>query len=396
MNRFFFNLMTAGLVTVHGNWEESKVYTYKIETKSAKFSSEPRNEFVGPTSHLHLTLQPLSDNVLIGQFTSAELAELTSENSENYSEAVGSNFKNLPLSRPFKIHLQDGVIESLAVDDSLPAFEVNQLIKIISQFRVDTHGTNVNSRNENNAFYKTTESVGNKCCETIYDISPIPDYLIKSHPEWIPSPEVNENGGAIVEILKFRDTTNCVRKSNLLDVATFIEELGKESTRGNDLTVFESQRMVVSGSLERFTVQSSFAVTKLMNTRWNTTLLADYVNCTLESVESASQLFDLPENLKIIGNLISDFDFKIDDKSSRPQLGKFFLRNFCSIYKPSILVQVSELRSVTLTLAGHGTFRVMLLAMPISVTIGPSQGKSKLVVSWTKAGDFNVEKDVSV
>ncbi|KAG4076358.1 hypothetical protein HA402_005801 [Bradysia odoriphaga] len=201
-----FTAIFAGLVAVQGHWERNTVYKYQVKAKILKYSPESENESTGLYSRYHLTLRPHSDEVMIGQITQAEFLKGTPQrydgmNQDSSDSSSDGNFENSPLSKPFKINLRSGVIESLGVDDSLSHFSVNQLKLIVNQFQVDTTGRNVNSLDENHlpqagsntAFYKTAESTQH--CETHYDISPIPDYLVKSHPEWVPLPEIIERNG---------------------------------------------------------------------------------------------------------------------------------------------------------------------------------------------------------
>ncbi|XP_037036447.1 vitellogenin-like isoform X2 [Bradysia coprophila] len=319
-----FTAILAGLVAVRGHWERNKVYKYEVKAKILKYSPESGDESSGLYSRYHLTLRPHSDDVIIGQLTQAEFFKgraqrynaMIQDSSDSGSDA---NFENSPLSKPFKINLRNGVIQSLGVDDSLSYFGVNQLKLIMNQFQVDTTRLNVNSLSENQlpqadsntAFYKTAESTGH--CETIYDISPIPDYLVRSNPEWVPLPEMIERNGEIIEIVKTKTSANCEGRRNVLDAAS--NYLSGKGVRENDLSIVERQRIVASvGSVHRFTIQSTITANKLMYTPQNMPLITVYVNSSLESVESASQRpTNLPDNLTILENLSYDFNPKMDE-----------------------------------------------------------------------------------
>lgn len=324
--KFFVAL--AGLVAVHGDWDKNKVYKYEVKVKAFKYPDQWRNDPSGLYSRHHLTLRPYSDDVVIGQITQAEFVkgkpqrdnqDDSRSDNQDYADADDGSFNATPLSKPFKINLRNGVIQSLGVHNSMTTFEVNQLRLIVNQFQVDRNGQNVNSRSENRlpqagsnaAFYKTMES--NENCETVYDISPIPDYLAKSHPDWIPMPEINESNGEYIEIVKTKNSADCNGRRNVLSAAS--NYLSENGVSESDLSIVEKQRIVVSGSVHRFTIQSAISAIKLMHNRnRDIPLISVYVNATLESVESADrQSANLPDSLKIVQNLNYDFNPKMDE-----------------------------------------------------------------------------------
>ncbi|XP_037024897.1 vitellogenin-like [Bradysia coprophila] len=343
-------VILAGLVAVQADWERNKVYKYEVKTKTLKYWSQSPSDPAGIYSRHHLILKPYSDEVIIGKITQAEFGKVKElryedDNRDNYESAEG-NFENSALSKPFKINLKSGVIESLGVDGSLSTFEVNHLKLIMNPFQVVTNRQSGNSRESGNdrkgysreysqessenqlpqagsntAYYKKTmESTGR--CETIYDISPIADYLVKSHPEWDPLPETNEGNGEFIEVLKTKNSANCEGRRNVLTTASnYLSDMGVSV---GDLSIVEKQRIVVYGSVNRFIIKSARAAAKLIHSRRNTPLLAAYVNSTLESVEPASERStqDLPQNLKIVENLNYDFNPKMNEHQAvEPQLG---------------------------------------------------------------------------
>lgn len=331
---------TVGLVAVQGHWELNKKYKYEVKVKALIPSSQSSDDkTVGFYYRLYLSLRPHSDDVIIGKITQAKFARTkhlqqrhSDENSfESFESNVG-NFEDTPLSKPFKINLRNGVIKSLNVDRSMSRFEVNQLKLVMSQFQVHTHGQNLNSRDENPrytnlvrqeddrniAFYKVTEPTANGRCETIYEISRIPNNLIRSHPEWVRLYQLRGRNGGVAEIVKTKNSASCNERRNTLVAAKNI--LKSTGVRENDLSIVETQRIVVSGEVERFTIQSARTTNKLILNHQNTPLVSVYVNATLESMESATDRStpELPANLKIVEDFTFDFDYKMEDDQYQP------------------------------------------------------------------------------
>lgn len=289
--------------------------------RTFKLLPESNNELVGVISRAYLSIRPQSDDLLIGKITQAEFGEVTQQYAaKGNADLNDRKLEDWPLNKPFKIHLENGVIRSLSVDNSMTNYEINQLKVIASQFQVDTNAQNriqyrdnqLPEKQRNNAFYKTMEPLVTGNCETVYDISPIPQYLIQSHPEWVPLPELNQ-AKEFIQIVKSRVYNNCHETSDYhLDIAGR-NELNTKGMGQNNLYLSESRRIVISGSLERYTIQSSVTVNKVINRHNdNSPVLTDYVNVTLESVEQSTngpqlRLENLM-NLKNVGNLVYNYD----------------------------------------------------------------------------------------
>lgn len=239
--------------------------------------------------------------------------------------------------------MENGVIQSLSVDNSLSNYEINQLKVIVSQFQVDSNGHNrivfsetvFNENSDNDAFFKTMEPIVTGNCETIYDISPIPEYLIKSHPEWVPLPELKGLSGEHIRVVKSRNYENCHESSDYL-----LDNAGRKDTiesvwRRNHLFAVEDRRIVISGSLESYTIQSSFSVNKVINRLNNSPALIEFVNTTLQSVADVSNgLENEPWHerthqsvMKNVGNLVYNHELseKISSVKVRapPRLSKY-------------------------------------------------------------------------
>lgn len=325
--------LLVGLVAGDGAWEQNKDYTYRLEARTFRLRPKSNNEFVGVISRAVLSIRPQSNDLLIGKITQAEYGEVNQQNAViGNTDLNDRKLENWPLNKPFKIHLENGVIRSLSVDNSMTNYEINQLKVIASQFQVDTNAQNqiqfrdnqLPGKDRNNAFYKTMEPLVTGNCETVYDISPIPEYLIQSHPEWVPLPELKQAGGEFIQIVKSRSYTNCHETSGYhLDIAGR-NDLNTNGMGQNDLYLTENRRIVISGSLGRYTIQSSVTLNKVINRRNdNNPVLTDYVNVTLQSVEQSASNPEIRlenvMNLTNVGNLVYNYDS--DTNASPIQVG---------------------------------------------------------------------------
>lgn len=128
-------------------------------------------------------------------------------------------FKSLPISnKPFEIQLRKGAIASLTVSKDLPTWEVNILKSIATQFQVDVQGKNAMKQYKDyknlpkldlqQTLFKTMEDTINGECETLYDISPLPGWVMQNRPQLVPMPNIKGNG-QIFDIVKTKNFSNC-------------------------------------------------------------------------------------------------------------------------------------------------------------------------------------------
>lgn len=320
LKKYIFCLVS--FVAGEGAWEPGKEYTYQLVARTLNLFPESNQKIVGVVSRAYLSIRPQSYDILIGQITRAEYGKVNEQLIEEWNSYLDNRkLEDWPLNKPFKINLENGVIRSLSVDNSMTNYEINQLKVIVSQFQLDTNGQNQlqfkgNQLPQNNipyGFYRTMEPLVTGNCETVYDISPIPEYLIRSHPEWVPLPELN-GAKEFIQIVKSRSYNNCHETSGyLLDIAGR-REFNTMGMGQNELHLTENRRIVISGSLASYTIQSSETVNKVINGRTNSQTLSDYINVTLVSVENSINIpaFRLENlmSLKNIGNLVYHYDDK--------------------------------------------------------------------------------------
>lgn len=254
----------------------------------------------GVISRFYLTIRPQSDNVLTGQITQAGYVEVDEEDSDKQDSNDGKlNYLDIPLllNKPFKIHLRNGAICSLSVDREWTNYQINLLKVIVSQFQVDTKAQNVMQsadnrlpeRNGNNAFYKTMEPTVYGQCETVYDISGLPEYLTQSNREWVPLPDL-VGEGQVIQVVKNTNYQNCNERTHYL-----INLFGqKEDTNrmNNNVMASQKSRIFISGSLNDYTIQSAVITNKVAD-------LNEYIYVTLESVEQRNTNYGSNPRLRI-------------------------------------------------------------------------------------------------
>ncbi len=159
---------------------------------------ELNNQWVGIVTKARLNIRPQSENVLIGKVSQAQFAEIHQQLPQGWDSELEEDklaYHDWPLSeKPFEIHLKNGAIRSMSVDRTMTNDQINQLKAIVSSLQVDTNAQNEikckhnqlpEADNRNNAVYKTMEPTVTGKCETIYDISPLPEYLTQSHRDWV-------------------------------------------------------------------------------------------------------------------------------------------------------------------------------------------------------------------
>lgn len=299
------------------------MYKYKLEAYA-------RRNQKGLLSRLCLSIYPQNEDLLIGEISQAEFGDVDgqfTEDGSNFSDIELENIQ-LQLNKQFIIRLRHGVIQSFSVDSAMTADQINQLKVVVSQFQIDTNAQNVIPSEDNhlpngegnNAFYKTMEPTAVGDCETIYDISPIPEYLVPTHPEWVPLPKLKDEGD-LIKIEKTINLNNCTKRGDYLSYMDDQMDDQIVLTRSKmdyryryrsrsilvDMDTPLTTRIVISGDLRTYTIQSAVTTSKAEDYQ-------DVVSVTLESVERATSQPELrSENLINIGNLVLDYDTKNND-----------------------------------------------------------------------------------
>lgn len=253
----------------------------------AKTSFKPSgpNKQNGAISYINLTIRPQSSNVLIAEITQSGYTKVHQKQYDvqhsNLNEGL-SEFSDIPLNKPFKIYLRNGAIHSLSVDSTMTNDQINALKGVVSQFQVDTKAQNVMDSDDNhlperngNAFYKTMEPTSYGECETIYNITALPEHLKQSN-KWVSLPDL-AGKGELIQVVKTKNYENCNERNRHLS-----NLIGQKD---NTVMVSQNSRIIISGSLTDYTIQSAVITNKVEN-------LEEYIYLTLKSVEQSNNNYE--------------------------------------------------------------------------------------------------------
>uniref|UniRef100_T1IB40 Uncharacterized protein n=1 Tax=Rhodnius prolixus TaxID=13249 RepID=T1IB40_RHOPR len=327
----YFTLV--GLVTAEYGWKHGTLYRYEIRGRSVAGMHQVANQFSGVLLKGKLTVQPKSDDTLTLQVHNFEQAEVHTNFSNGWSTYVKDhdvNYKPLPVSdKPFELKFKNGVVDEMYVDKTLPTWEVNVLKAIASQLQVDTQGENLKKSKTNHVpvesetvgVYKTIEDSVTGECETIYDISPLPQFVLQSRPELVPLPKLVA-GGQVLDIVKTKNYSNCEQRMAYHFGLTGLTDWEPASNQmGTFLSRSSVSRIVVSGTLKSYTIQSSVTTNKIVlaphlyNNQKG--IVASRMNLTLEAVTSSSGTPQPVPNPRTVKNLVYEYNAATNDENTQ-------------------------------------------------------------------------------
>lgn len=273
-----------------------------------------------------MTIRPQSNDILIGKLEDLEYAQVHQELPNGWDDLISEQqleFRPTKSNKkPFEVRLRNGVIHSIAVDKTMTNNDVNQLKAVLSQLQVDTRAENVikcrhNQLPEDNgsqAVYKVMEPTVTGKCETLYDITPLPEYLVQAHPEWAPIADK----GMHYRIVKTKNYDNCEQRLGYhFGLSGANDWEANTNTMGEAVTKSAVSKIVVSGRLDNYIIQSSVTINKVIaKPGQNDQKYAEVVgavNLTLESVqETQNRLKVQTEDLVDIGNLVYSYNLPSD------------------------------------------------------------------------------------
>lgn len=251
----------------------------------------------GAAFQARLSIRPESDDILIGRLSQAQYAKVQTTTSNVNNNDL--DYNDVPLEEPFKIKLKNGIVDALFVNRDLTENQIKPLKfvvnAVLNQFQVDS---NIQYQmNGENAFYRKNERTAVGDCETVYEISPLPEYLAQSSRDLVPLPELQRQG-QFFDVVKTRNYNNCNRRtgSNLLKNAPSLTEVN---------------RIILSGSLNDYTVQTSVRTVKVADSLNAPPKTISHVNVILESIDTNAKFapwidFDNLKNVESINNSPSD------------------------------------------------------------------------------------------
>ncbi|XP_017881745.1 vitellogenin-like [Ceratina calcarata] len=318
-------LVLAGLVSAdfeHG-WKPGHEYTYLVRSRTLTGLPKLSDQHEGVLIKALLTLQAKDSNKLTGQLTRGQYAHIYKLLPKGWETEISDQMLelvDLPYSgKSFEILLKHGVIRDVVVDRSVPTWEVNFLKSVISQLQVDSQGVNViktkevqaPSDNEPYGSFKAMEDSVSGKCEVQYDITPLPGHVLLAEPELVPMPNL-KGDGLHIDIMKTKNFDNCVQKMEYHFGITDNKKW-EPGTNGNGKFLWRSatSRVIISGNLKSFTIQSSVTTSKIFVSPrfWDhqNGLVASRMNLTLGGMKPIANPLPLVNNPESTGNLVYTF-----------------------------------------------------------------------------------------
>ncbi|XP_029035514.2 vitellogenin-like [Osmia bicornis bicornis] len=334
-------LVLAGLVSAdyeHG-WKSGNEYTYLVRSRTLTSLDQLSKQYTGILMKGLLTVQAKDSNRLTAKLSkpSSQYARIHTDLPEGWESHISDqmlDLRELPISeKPFEIKLKHGVIVDLIVDKDVPTWEVNLLKSIISQLQVDTQGENIikdvvkdpsiqiPDDNEPYGSFKSMEDTVSGKCEVHYDITPLAEHVIHMKPELVPKPEL-KGDGLHIDILKTKNFDRCDQRMNYHFGITAQTNWEPGSNKnGKFLSKSSTSRIVISGNLKRFTIQSTVTTSKMFisprlydNQKGS---VVNKMNLTLADVKKISNPLTPPSNPESTGNLVYVFDNPFSDMEER-------------------------------------------------------------------------------
>ncbi|KAJ8936451.1 hypothetical protein NQ314_012313 [Rhamnusium bicolor] len=317
-------IVGVALASTNPGWKDGAEYIYNVRGRTFASLHEVDNQYSGILMKARLIIQPKSDGKLQAQISDAQYAQVHSHLQDGWNTEISDSelgYKLFGMSNyPFQIDMKDGVISDLIVNKEVPNWEANIIKSFVSQFQLNTNGhgalpSKVNSLPEdqgNSAVFKTMEETITGNTETLYDIHPIPEYVLQSKP-WMARHLETKGDGEIIEVVKHKNYSNTIE----LPLYHYgFAEMGDWKPATNQMGNFfirdSVSRAILTGKLKRFTVQNSYTVNEIiMSPTLNNEQKGSVVsmlNVTLETIQSQTKKIDEVSYPIKLGNLVYTYD----------------------------------------------------------------------------------------
>ncbi|XP_044765434.1 vitellogenin-like [Coccinella septempunctata] len=256
-------------------WKENTEYTYEVYGRSLS-SLKISDKYTGILLKAKFIVQTQDNGNLRCKISNPEYAEIQSHMPEGWMSNISDSkvsYQPLEISqKPFDVILKNGVVKDLVMEHDVEQWEANIIKSFVSQLQLDTRAENVKpcennilpKEGSNNAVFKTLEDTVTGITETNYDIHPMPEYMLQSKPYLAPYPHL-KGDGSIIEIVKNKNFTGGH------DLPSYYFRFGKaghyepQSNKMGQLVHRNSMgRTVITGTLQRFTIQFSETVNEVI------------------------------------------------------------------------------------------------------------------------------------
>ncbi|XP_066158842.1 vitellogenin-like [Euwallacea fornicatus] len=315
--------VATALASYHPGWKDNTEYVYTFKGRTLTALHEISNQYSGIFLKAKLHISSWSDTQLQAWLSDVQYAQIHTEMPDDWDSQLHEsrlNYKPLEvLNKHFNILTSNGMIKGLVVEKEMTTWEANLIKSILSQLQLDLFGENVvespmndlPTRDNLEGSFKTMEETITGEIETSYEIHRLPEYLMLSQP-WLAPQQQLQRDGQTYELIKTKNFTHNH------ELPMFHFGLGQvlDSADSNQIGDFFirhcTSRMILSGKLSKFTIQSSNTVNKIMIkptlSSHKMGMVISNLNLALSEIKNINhQLRELTEPVEI-GNLIYSYE----------------------------------------------------------------------------------------
>ncbi|XP_072402124.1 vitellogenin-like [Diabrotica undecimpunctata] len=314
-------------VTLASNpgWKHGAEYVYSLEGRTLANIDALSQQQSGILFKGTLRLQPLSEGKLRGLIEKPVYDDIHAELPDGWQTEIPDkqvSWKQLQMvKKPFEVEMRNGRITGLIVSKSLANWEVNFIKSIMSQFQLNTKGEQLiesplnslpeDGPNNQEAVFLAMEDTVTGETETLYLIRPLPEQVVQRKSGEAKYLDAAENED-IIEIIKHKNYSNA---EELPAYSYGFAKLRNGEPAGNQMGEFFTRetfsRVIVTGSLQQFTIQKSFTVNKAIVSPTlsdnDKASVVSVVNATLEEIKSPEQNIDEVPQPVNVGNLVYSY-----------------------------------------------------------------------------------------
>ncbi|XP_043252525.1 vitellogenin-like [Colletes gigas] len=316
----------------HG-WKIGNEYTYLVRSRTLTGLEKLSDQAAGILLKAHLTIQVRDGNTLVAKVSNCQYARIHKSLPGSWHSEISDqmlDLRELPISgQPFLIKVGHGIIRDLIVDRDVPTWELNILKSIVSQLQVDTQGENAIKKRdiqeptdeEPFGIFRAMEDTVTGKCEVHYDIMPLSEHMIDLQPELVPMPDLKGNGMHI-DIMKTRNFSRCDQRMGYhFGISGQNDWEPGSNLNGEFLSKSSTSRIIVSGNLKRFTIQSSVTTSRiLVSPRFydnQNGVVVSVMNLTLANINRVKSQLSGPSNPESTGNLVYVYADPFSDMEDR-------------------------------------------------------------------------------
>ncbi|XP_076628457.1 vitellogenin [Colletes latitarsis] len=328
-------LILAGTVSAdfeHG-WKIGNEYTYLVRSRTLTGLEKLSDQAAGILLKAQLTIQVRDSDTLVAKVSNCQYARIHKSLPGSWHSEISDqmlDLRELPISgQPFLIKVGHGMVKDLIVGRDVPTWELNILKSIVSQLQVDTQGENVIKKRdiqiptdeEPFGMFRAMEDTVTGKCEVLYDITPLSENMIDLQPELVPMPDLKGNGMHI-DIMKTKNFSKCDQRMGYhFGISGQNDWEPGSNLNGEFLSKSSTSRIVVSGNLKRFTIQSSVTSSRiLVSPRFydnQNGVVVSVMNLTLANINRVRSQLSGPSNPESTGNLVYVYADPFSDMEDR-------------------------------------------------------------------------------